>query len=297
MDEPAFSVNAGAIGSQGAPTQAERAALPGDFQARRAIELSAREGEHGSLGEHSSGRGPTREAHRNLRSRLASWLCSACCVAAADDAPPRAAAWGRQNVLSAKRFVSQTGSRSTSPAASRQSPAAGNPDCEGNGSARSCASNTAPEPAGSPRRACIEQGLAVLAQARFTNPCTVLVRAYREWVGYDTEFDEQANAAVAIYMEEMRKGAFVKAAQQLAGSDDDLFRQLCRLAKTEVERRHYGGLVYADLVDAIPPLVPPTAKQVLESFHGLSLDLHRSVLARVYEIAEMPREAAAPSAV
>ncbi|MCY4563805.1 MAG: hypothetical protein OXE40_04905 [Gammaproteobacteria bacterium] len=127
--------------------------------------------------------------------------------------------------------------------------------------------------------------LSELQTAGCDNPAEVLLKLYREQVAGPTEFDKEVYRAEANYVEQMQIGAFVKAAQELAGEDDRQFRQLYALAPNEFERTFHGGKRYKELLAEIPPFPAPSLEAYLQGFQRLDDSVHHRVYTRAKALA------------
>ena len=244
----------------------------------------------------SSGDGTDAAGQHRLRARVTRVIRAACCLSGASDRPRRAQTvrtQGRPDEPAPPGATARVSS-SSSPEPEKSGLRPESPRAEGSDPASAAA--VAKRAAGAPglaetvacasvnvndesKTSAIYRALALseLQKAGFDNPKEELLKLYREQVKGPTDFDKEVWRAESTYLEQMQIGAFVKAAQELAGTDDSQFGLLCKLAPNALERSFNGGELYRQLLSQVPPFQTPSLQAYLDSFDRQDDSVHERV--------------------
>ena len=250
-----------------------------------------------------SGDGTGSAWQHGLRAKVTRVIRAACCLSGASDGPPRAQfvrSHGRRDEPLPPVPTARVAS-APSPKPEESVPGLQSPQAERPGPASVAVAKPSADAPGrtetdagasvnvddNPKISAIYTSLTLseLQTAGCDNPAEVLLKLYREQVPGPTEFDKEVYRAESAYVERMQIGAFVQAAQELAGEDDRQFRQLCALAPYAFERSFHGGKRYRELLAQIPPFPTPSLEAYLQSFDRLDDSVHHRVYTRAKALA------------
>ena len=125
--------------------------------------------------------------------------------------------------------------------------------------------------------------VAHLEAAGFENPLEMLAELYRECLPGAAAYEAEAKSFEKDYREAMRKAAYLRAIEEIAGEDAEEFGRLYEFGADEAERRLHGGSRYAELVAEIPAYDPPSAEDYYARFDDHPLEVHERVYGMAFE--------------
>lgn len=128
--------------------------------------------------------------------------------------------------------------------------------------------------------------IAHLEAAGFSNPDETIEGLYLECLPKGSEFTDEVESFRGDFEEAMRKAAYVRAIEELAGEDAGEYARLYRLGTQEADRRQQGGSKYTELVRDIPPFNPPSANQYFARFDDHPTEIHEMVYRRAAKMAK-----------
>ena len=116
-----------------------------------------------------------------------------------------------------------------------------------------------------------------LKAAGVENPDAVLVKIYRQNLGRETGFDLQVRSAERRHNADTGRHAYLQAAFDISGGDQQKFHTLITAGHTEASRNLLGGQTYARYAAQIEPFVGPTPAEYLDRFSHLPQEIHEKV--------------------
>ena len=128
--------------------------------------------------------------------------------------------------------------------------------------------------------------VAHLEAAGFEQPLEILKDLYRQCTPGAAEFVKEAASFKKEYAEAMRKAAYVKAIEEIAGDDAQEFGRLYRFGAREGDRQRHGGRRYTELIAEIPPFKPPSAQSYFARFEDHPVEIHKRVYQKAFETAK-----------
>ena len=125
--------------------------------------------------------------------------------------------------------------------------------------------------------------VAHLEAAGFENPQETLEGLYRECLPGASEYEAEVRTFEADYREAMRKAAYFRAIEEIAGEDAKEFGRLYGFGADEAGRQLHGGSRYAELVEQIPSYDPPSAEEYYARFDDHPVEVHEQVYGMAFE--------------
>ncbi|MCY4563605.1 MAG: hypothetical protein OXE40_03895 [Gammaproteobacteria bacterium] len=124
-----------------------------------------------------------------------------------------------------------------------------------------------------------------LEASGFEFPQETLEGLYRERLPSESEYEAEVKSFEKDYREAMRKAAYFRAIEEIAGEDAGEFRRLYGFGADEAGRQRHGGPRYAELVAQIPAFAPPSAEEYYSRFDDHPLEIHEQVYGEAIELA------------
>ena len=127
--------------------------------------------------------------------------------------------------------------------------------------------------------------VAHLEAAGFENPQVTLEGLYRRCLPDESEYEAEVKSLERDYREAMRKAAYFRAIEEIAGEDGTEFGRLYGFGADEAGRQLHGGARYVELVARIPAYDPPSVQEYFARFEDHPLEVHEQVYGMAFELA------------